>query len=280
MKRPTAVLAITTIALSLASLFAHAGRTDLNRIEQLERHSPDRPASDAQRRLSSKSRKAGEIGIAAVTDADVGDVDSFGRNLRWLGVTDMAVELRDTCPIVGGDPDAACQVLGAAPATTNFTFDDLGHISLPAKATNSLLCYWFSPVLNVTYHNPTATPAIARLRYSPTLTVENPVLDDPAMIDPMTGVPFGGRLLTSMTSSEFFEVPLGPGMQLFERSRDSAVCIAGFLTRESLVQTYGLTEAQATEFFKQPTTVRMNITGSAQYVQDASLYFGFRIIGD
>ncbi|HEY0661833.1 MAG TPA: hypothetical protein VGD21_11015 [Lysobacter sp.] len=279
MKRSTQVLALSTIALALASLFAYANRNDLNRIERLERHSADRPASDAQRRLSSKPRK-GTVGVAAVTDADVGDVASFGRNLHWLGVADMAVELTDTCPIVGGDPDAGCQALNPAPAITTFAFEDLGHISLPAKATNSLLCYWFSPVLNVTYYNPTATPAIARLRYSPTLTVENPVLDDPAMIDPMTGLPFGGRLLTSMTSSEVFEVPLDPEMQLFERSRDSTVCIAGFISHEALVGTYGLTEAQATEFFKQPTTVRMNISGSAQYVQGASLYFGFRIIGD
>jgi len=279
MKRSTQVLAFSTITLALMSLFAYAARNDLHRLEQLERHSADIPASEAQRRLSSMPRKAGSHSATeAVTEADVGDVDSFGRTLHWLGVTDMGVALSDTCP--GTDPDAGCQVLNAAPAITPFAFEDLGHISLPGKATNSLLCYWFSPILNVTYHNPTAAPAIARLRYSPTLTVENPVLDDPALIDPTTGVPFGGRLLTSMSSSELFEVPLAPGMQLTERSRDSTVCIAGFLGRKALTQTYGLTDAQATEFFKQPTTVRMNISGSAQYVQGASLYFGFRIIGD
>lgn len=96
----------------------------------------------------------------------------------------------------------------------------------------------------------------------------------------MTGLPFGGQLLTSMTSSERFEVLLDPGQQLFERTRDSAVCIAGFISKRALVSNFGLTESQAKEFFKQPTTVRMNITGNAQYVQNASLIYGFRIIGD
>ena len=92
---------------------------------------------------------------------------------------------------------------------------------------------------------PTAAPVVARLSYSPTLTIENPVLADPALIDPSTGLPFGGSLVTGMTSSERFEVPLAPGQQLFERSRDSAVCIAGFMSRKTLMLTYGLSEAQA-----------------------------------
>src|SRR5690349_10993082 len=52
---------------------------------------------------------------AAVTDADVGDADSFGRNLRWLGLTDMGVELTSDCT---GIP-TGCQVLAAAPAITS-----------------------------------------------------------------------------------------------------------------------------------------------------------------
>lgn len=213
---------------------------------------------------------------AAVTDADVGDADSFGRNLHWLGLADMAVELTSDC---SGTP-TGCQVLAPAPAITSFSFTDLGRINLPAKATNSLLCYWFSPVLNVSYGNPTAAAVVAKLSYNPTLTVENPVLATPGLIDPTTGLPFGGKLLTAMTSSERFQVPLLAGLHISERTRDSTVCIAGFITRKALTETYGLTAAQANDFFKQPTTVRMNINGSAQYVDNASLYFGFRIIGD
>ena len=94
------------------------------------------------------------------------------------------------------------------------------------------------------------------------------------------GLPFGGRLLTTMTASERFGVPLPPGAGFDERQRDSAVCIAGFLTRKSLVQQFGLSEAQAVEFFKHPTTVRLNVSGNARHADFVQLYFGLRIVGD
>ena len=43
---------------------------------------------------------------------------------------------------------------------------------------------------------------------------------------------------------------------------------------------HGLTEAQSKEFFKQPTTIRLNVTGSAQNVGFASMVFGLRVVGD
>jgi hypothetical protein len=273
--------AVATLALALVPLLAGAQPPSqrvappaLDRAA-LDRASPDIPRSVLQRKLALTPSM---LAATAVSDADVGDVDSFGRALRWLGVADMSVELRDSCP--GANPDSGCQVLAPGGAVTSFAFDDLGYISLPGKATHSLLCYWFSPFLSVSYDNPTAAPVVARLSYTPTLTVENPLLDDPALVDPTTGLPFGGRLLTGMTSSEWFEVPLPAGTTINERTRDSTVCIAGFLSRETLMLTYGLTNAQAKAFFKKPTTVRLNISGSAQYVSDAWLYFGFRIIGD
>jgi hypothetical protein len=83
-----------------------------------------------------------------------------------------------------------------------------------------------------------------------------------------------------MTSSEFYETPLAPGVAFTQRSRDSAVCIAGFLSRRSLVDNYGLTDAQATAFFQQETMVRMNLAGSINHVTYADFIFGLRIIGD
>ena len=106
------------------------------------------------------------------------------------------------------------------------------------------------------------------------------MLDDPALINPMTGLPFGGRLDTGMTSSEFHETPLPPGASFTQRSRDSAVCIAGFLSKRALVDNYGLTEAQANAFFQQETLVRMNLIGAVNHVADANFIFGLRIIGD
>lgn len=270
--------ALIVAALAVSSQFAYARQSELQRSEIFDAVSGDIPAPAAQHHSRTTAGKTSP-GLAAVTDDDVGDSDSFGRNVKWLGLASMNVNLTSDC----SDPSLSpgCQVLNPAPgAITSFHFDDLAHVSLPANATHSLMCYWFSPVLTISYHNPTAASAVGFLRYSPTLTIENPVLDDPSLIDPTTGLPFNGSLITGMTSSERLEVPLSAGTAFTERTRDSAVCIAGFMSRRQLVETYGLTDAQAKEFFKQPTVVRMNIAGTARYIDDASLIFGFRIVGD
>jgi hypothetical protein len=234
-------------------------------------------AGSADIRLPAATSRTVPASKAGPSAADVGDADSFGRSLTWLGLTDAWIELTADC--AGSDADG-CQPLAAAPATTTFAFDDVGHVTLPRNAANSLLCYWFSPYLQVDYDNPTAAPAVAQLSYAPTVTVENEVLDDPSLIDPNTGLPCGGSLLTGLTSSQRYEVPLAPGQHSFQRDRDSAVCIAGLVSKQSLMQNYGLSEAQARQFFRKPTTLRLNVRGSAQFVGDASLYFGLRIVGD
>jgi hypothetical protein len=207
---------------------------------------------------------------------DSGDPDSFGRSLQWLGLADGNVDLAADCT---GDT-FPCAVLAPAPAVSSFSLSDLGHISLPAKAAHSLICYWFSPVLTVGYGNDSAAPVVAELDYDPTVTIENPVLDDPSLIDPNTGAPFDGKLVTAMTSIQNFQVPLQPGAHITERTRDSAVCIAGLISRNTLVETFGLTDPQAREFFKRPMTLRLNVDGTARFLDFATLYFGWRLVGD
>ena len=213
---------------------------------------------------------------AAPGPDDSGDPDSFGRSVQWLGLTDGEVDLLDDCT---GDT-FACQTLTPAPGVTDFSFSDLGHITLPARAAHSLLCYWFSPFLTISYGNDSAASVVARLNYTPTVTIENPVLDDPSLIDPTTGLPFGGQLLTGLTSAQRFEIPLPAATHITERTRDSAVCIAGLISRDTLVRLYGLSDAKARDFFRHDMTLRLNVTGSAQYVDEATLYFGWRLVGD
>jgi len=226
---------------------------------------------------SNRATSAG-TGSSVLSDGDVGDADSFGRSLRWLGVTiNPTVHLSSDCSHVIA-PET-CQLLAPEPAITHFDFMDVSHITLPAKASNSLLCYWLSPVFDFTYDNSTAATVIANVYTNPTLTIENPVLATPGLIDPSTGLPFGGKLTASMTSAQRFAVPLLPGLHFNEHKRDSAVCMDA-LRHKRLMEDYGLSADQAKEFFKQPMTVRLNVHGSVQYVSEGFFYFGLRIVGD
>ena len=276
-------LAITAVALASGLVLAASQQIDL-RAERAEARSPDLMSPRvASPRALARSPGTPVAMAAAPTVDDVGDVDSFKRDLTWLGVTQANILLSSDCSASPSDPAAnfGCTTLNpTVGAITSFSYDDIARLVLPKKATHSLLCYWFSPVLIVNWSNPTAGTVLATLRYNPTLTVENEVLATPGLIDPTTGLPFDGKLLTAMTSSERLYQPLAPGMNFTTRERDSAVCIAGFLSRRALIETYGLTDAQADDFFKKPTTIRLNISGASQYIGDSQLLFGLRVIGD
>ena len=216
-----------------------------------------------------------------LTDEDVGDAASFGRNVRWLGVISNFVYANQDCAsLLAEDPTLLCQPITDTVALTQFNFTDIARITLPANATNSLLCHWFSPRVTVSFFNPTGAPVPGRFSYNPTLTVENPVLADPALIDPTTGAPFNGKLTTSMSASESVQVVVDPGFPVSQNLRDSVVCQAGLISRKALVETYGLTAAQAASFFASPTMVRLNISGSSRYVEYSAYSLGLRIVGD
>ncbi|HYM85430.1 MAG TPA: hypothetical protein VET30_01710, partial [Pseudoxanthomonas sp.] len=281
--RARTLLSIGISAVALAGV-AYAAQSISSRDAAVEKFSADLLPAAKTRALALRPSQIAQAGLvtaaAAPTLEEVGDVDSFGRNVTWLGLTQGNVTLTHAGCATPAEPDLPCVELNAAPAFTSFALEDVARVVLPAKASNSLLCHWLSPVLTIAYQNPTAAPAVGKLFYTPTLTIENEVLNDPSLIDPTTGLPFGGSLRTSMTASERFEVPLAAGMALNSRERDSAVCIAGFITKRGLTDNFGLTEAQAKQFFKKKTTVRMNISGQAQYVDEASLILGLRIVGD
>ena len=290
MPRKTLLAAAILAAASVGALAAVAAQKRPVPLEQARGIAADivAPRSDNATVRRASAAKAPRAPITAkvapplypVTEDEVYDVDSFGRNVRWLGLTSAWVTLTPACP-KPTRPDEHCQNINTTPgATTVFDFQDAARIKLPKYATNSLLCYWFSPLLTVQYSNPTASRVLGRLSYSPTLTLESDVLNDPALIDPTTGLPFGGKLQTGMTSSELFEVPLEAGVTFTERTRDSTVCMAGLISHKALINSYGLSEAQADDFFSGPITVRLNVRGNVRYVSDASFVFGLRLVGD
>lgn len=218
---------------------------------------------------------------APPTVDDVGDVDSFGRNVRWLGVVSSARVYASTncASILASAPDADCRQIASPADYSTFDFERIDSIKLPARASNSLLCHWLSRTVNVRFNNPTASPVRGRVTYTPYFTVENPVLNDPALIDPRTGVPFGGKLLVSAGTVDEVVAVL-PNISTSWVHRDAMVCQSGLVSKRALVETYGLTQAQADSFFAGQTTVWLNVEVNMEYADTFSFNGGLRIVGD
>jgi len=205
------------------------------------------------------------------TNADVGDANSFGSKVVWIGVVATgAVFLANDCaprlPDLG--PDDRCVTLSGP--TTHFEFADLGRITLPANSVNTLICHWATPSGYYVLNNPTAAVATAAFRFQATYRIESTVLQGP---------PFNGGIDVAL-SGHFDQQTLAPGAQQTHSLTASRDCIGGLITKSSLVNDYGLTETQARSFFQGPITIRAGMTGDATRVSDGQLLLGTRLTGD
>ncbi|GAB2506685.1 hypothetical protein [Arenimonas alkanexedens] len=227
-----------------------------------------------------KAGKPGTQARAALTVEDVGDPDSFGKNVKWLGLVSINMVLTDNCSPTPGEPALEnCIELAPAPATTPINAPDLASITLPGRSTETLLCHWQTPLVSYSLANYTGAPAQYAFRLSPTYRFESDVLNDPALINPMTGLPFGGSLSTSLGSVNRFGT-LQTDQYEFQLESGTRMCIGAVLSQRSLVQQWGLSPAQARRFFRRPITIVMGLSGSARLVDGANINFGTRFVGD
>lgn len=275
---------VAGIAVAMTSLGVLAYRELLPSAPELpveEQFSMDMPMSAAAAAsLRTENTIPTQPNPWGATHETVGEGDSFGRNANYLGLMAGQVALSPVCPRANAFPGEKCQIIATNNGQTRFDFQNIAEIRLPAASTNALLCQWLTPVITINYRNGTSVRAAGTLYYLPSLTFINPVLDDPALINPLTGQPFAGRLTTGLSAHERLSMPLEPAFAISEHTRKSTVCVAGALSRSRLIQIYGLTEAQADRFLASPMTVQMNVTGVSQYVDLALLNLNMRLMGD
>lgn len=214
---------------------------------------------------------------------DVGDVDSFGRNVRWLGLMSFTgLTLRQDCTPMDGDPPGMrCMQVNPTDAGSQMQqFTDVAHMTLPGRSANSLLCHWLTPTISGGFNNLTGyDDRNSRLVVLPSLTVENAALDAPGLVDPETGLPLNGKLDVFLSSNYVVE-HLDANEQVPLRYTASRTCIGGYVSKQQLMSYYGLSEAQAADFFRNPTTIHLNMQVIASQVQFANISYGLRFVGD
>lgn len=219
---------------------------------------------------------------AASATPEVGDFDSFGRTVKYLGLAQMSVAVQPDCtpdPTYPPLPNERCVVANPAPQSTSFTERDLAVIKLPARSSNSLLCHALTPAFYFGFYNGTGAEQYGYVTARALITIESEVLNDPTIVNPSTGQPYGGKLETSL--STYYEDKLLPANAYESKSMFlTRNCIGGFLSKQGLIQGYGLTEAQATELFRKPITLRFGAAGSTAMTDYLLFLYGIRVYGD
>ena len=240
----------------------------------------DENSHDVRRQRMLDARTATKA--ATSSTPEVGDIDSFGRAAKYLGLVQVTVALQSDCttdPLNPPPPNERCVVVNPAPEATNFSERDLAVIRLPARSTNSLLCHTLTPGLSFGFYNGTGADQYGYVSARALITVESEVLNDPTILNPSTGQPYGGKLETSL-STYHEDKMLAPNAYESKTMFLTRHCIGGFLSKQALVQGYGLTEAQAAELFRKPITLRFGASGSTQMTEYLHYLYGMRIYGD
>lgn len=214
-----------------------------------------------------------------VDHAQVGDADSFGRNLRWLGATQGLMWLDIGCPRADLPATTPCVRIPNMANETLFDIPEVAKIDLPARASTSQICQWFSPQIGLTHQNSGTTRAYSYLSYWPVVTIRSEALAGP--INAISGQPFDGKIVMPLTShGSFVNMALEPGVVFGQRSRDSQVCLSGMVSRRTLIERYGLDEATADQVFASPMQISIGLKGVARNIRQGYIQFGTRLIGD
>ena len=272
---------IVSAAIAFTTLAANAAPRATSSIEK----SPDVLRPQQLRKSAGRIATTATLSATAVTAAaaptadEVGDADSFGRNVTYLGLAQsLPISIVDDC--TGSDPTAERCIVGQpAPLITNFDESDLATLSLPAKATKSLLCFTLTPFISVSWANFTGVQQTARFNAATAITIDNAVLDDPTLIDPSTGLPFGGSLSLSLSTWSNSH-SIGNGEFENERSQQTRSCIAGVISKRQLVETYGLSDSLANQFFKKAIVLHFGAFGAVAMADFTNYFYGIRLYGD
>lgn len=212
------------------------------------------------------------------------DPESFGHTTRLLVSTGTGFLILD--PACDPDeigplgPDDRCVVLAPAPATTDFDEPDMGRLTLPGNSAKNLLLQIVSPLFNYQFLNQTGVPqGSAVFQFVPYLTIESEALKDPRAVDPLTNLPYNGKLVLNIGGQRNVNRSLAVNERIREQLNYSRAAVGG-LSKSLFKANHGLPEDIINRMFRQQMTVRLGIRGRARLVSDGFMNFGLRLMGN
>ncbi len=234
-----------------------------------------------------ETRRSGSVNTDAVTVADVGEPDSFGKNAKFLGVAntgavyvyyscDPTVLLNDLGATLG--PDDRCLAAPNPGQSVTATFNDVGRITIPAKSVDNTIYFIQNNVVIYDLQNPNANRVNANLLFAPSYTIESDALNDPAAIDPFTGLPMNGTFTTGVNASKTFFRPMEANTFESIQERYSTAATRGFA--RSYFADLGLPQSVINRIYSRPMTIRLNLRVRANFVSTGFFAYSVRFLGN
>lgn len=219
--------------------------------------------------------------------ADVGEPDSFGKNVKFLGTAatgvvyvyyscDPAILLADLDLTLGATDRCLAHTPGGT--TSSAVFTDLGKISIPARSVNNVIYFIVNNTQSSDLFNSFANGMPIQVSYSPRLTIESAALNDPAAVDPTTGLPLNGVLTVSAFGSKFFNRTLPAGESEFLLDSYSSAATRGLA--RSYFADLGLPPSVINQLYNKPMTIKLGMRVSVRGVSFGQYYYSTRFMGN
>jgi len=219
--------------------------------------------------------------------ADVGEPDSFGKNAKFLGTAqtgivyvyyscDPAILLADLQLTL--EPDDRCLALPTPGQSVSATFTDIGRIKLPKNSVDNTIYFIQNNLISYDLTNPNANSVLSNFTYQPTYTIESDALNDPAAIDPTTGLPMNGSFTTGVNGSKTVLRTYASGANELITERFSSTATRGFA--RSYFADLGLPQNVINKIYNKPMTIKLNLRVRGNFFTFGQFGYSVRFLGN
>lgn len=224
---------------------------------------------------------------AGPTAADVGELDSFDKNARFMGIAasgviyvysscDPTVLQTDLGLVLG--PDDRCLAAPDPNVPVNSVFTDIARINIPGKTAANVIYAIANHSIVWDFANPNPGTFRTQMSYSPRMTIISDALNDPAAIDPNTGLPMNGSFTTTGFGTKFANPLLGAGeTENFTESYTRANT-TGF--SRTFWTALGLPNGVINKLYNKPMTIRLDARVSVRGVTFGQYVYTARFLGN
>jgi hypothetical protein len=233
-----------------------------------------------------------------LSPADFNDTASFGKNARFLGsLYAGTLYVYRSC-----DPQILLDELGltlaaddhcivhnsTTPMATTSVFDPVWQITIPANTVDNVIYPMLNNTVGYDAFTSSAGPppsgngyfaGFASIRFSPVVTIESTALNDPAAINPTTGLPMNGSYTAGLPGTRvkgFFVSD-----DDFISENDSYASVGGRGFSRTYFVALGLPQGVINNLFKKSMTLKFGIRSDVNGpVQQAYFSYTFRLLGN
>ncbi len=256
-----------------------------------------KPASSLQQvqKEATDMKKESANAAASLSPSDFNDTASFGKNAKFLGSLyagtvyvyrscDPQILLDEIGLVLAAD-DHCLVHNSVTPLAPTSVFDPVWQITIPANSVNNVIY----PMLNnqVGYDafsntSPTGNgygAGFAFFRFTPVVTIESVALNDPAAINPNTGLPMNGSFTTSLPGTRVRSFLVRDDD--FISDNDGYASVAGRGFSRTYFTALGLPPSVINDLFKKSMTLKFGIRADVSGpVQQAFYSYTFRLLGN